>query len=223
MTRRGRVLGIVVAAAVAGACGGPERGVVATYFSALAAGDHQTLTSFATVNLEEQVEAWEIVGTSEEQTAPVSLPGLATKRTELKAEFDTNKEAANNYYNDHADEVDDIRDLVRAAKDEEAEPKIPRRLETIAEEWKVFTDRDLELKRAVARADEEVERETRITKLSDGTASALESAGGQVRTLNVDLVLTIGGQAKKYTMTLRRYDLDGGGRARWVVAALDPK
>ena len=223
MTRRGRILGIVVAAAIASACGGPERGVVARYFSALAAGDHQTLTSFATVNLEEEVEAWEIVGTSEEQTAPVSLPGLATKRAELKAEFDTNKEAANNYYNDHADEVDDIRDLVRAAKDEEAEPKIPRRLETIAEEWKVFTDRDLELKRAVARADEEVERETRITKLSDGTASALESAGGQVRSLNVDLVLTIGGQAKKYTMTLRRYDLDGGGRARWVVAALDPK
>ena len=111
MTQRGRVWGIVVAAAITGACGGPERGVASRYFSALAAGDHQTLTSFATVRLEEQVDAWEIVGTSEEQTEPVSLPGLAKKRAELKAEFDANKEAANNYYNEHADEVDDIREL----------------------------------------------------------------------------------------------------------------
>ena len=221
--QRGRVLGSVVAAAIAGACGGPEQGVASRYFSALAAGDHQTLTSFATVRLEEQVEDWEIVGTSEEQTAPVSLPGLAKKRAELKAEFDTNKEAANSYYNDHADDVDSLRDLRQAAKEEDVEPKIPRRLETTAEEWQVFTDKDLELKRAVAQADEAVEDEARITKLSDGTASALETTGGTVRSQDVDLVLTIGGQDKDYRMVLRRYDLDGGGRARWVVAALDPK
>ena len=45
MSERRRVLGIVLAAAIAGACGGPERGVVSNYFGALAQGDNQTLTS----------------------------------------------------------------------------------------------------------------------------------------------------------------------------------
>ena len=224
MSERRRVLGIVLAAALAGACGGPEHGVASKYFGALAQGDHQTLTSFATVRLEEKVDAWEITGTAEEQTSPTTLPGLVVKRAEIKAEYDTNKTAANDYYNENADAVDAIRDAHTAAKENEEEVKIPRRLEKIAEEWKVFTEKDLELKRAVAEADDEVEREARVTKLSDGTATDIENRNGQVRKLNVDLVLTIGRQPKSYTMTLRRYDLEGGrGRSRWVVAALDPK
>ena len=224
MSERRRVLGIVLAAAIAGACGGPERGVVSNYFGALAQGDNQTLTSFATVRLEEKVDGWEIVGTSEEQLSPATLPDLVAMRAEIKAEYDTNKTAANEYYNENADAVDDIRDIRSAAKENEEEPKIPRRLTKVAEEWQVFTDKDLEMKRAVAEADEEVERESRVTKLSDGATADIENQSGQIRSLNVDLVLTIGGQPKNYTMTLRRYDLDGGsGRSRWVVAALDPK
>ncbi len=219
MTERRRVLGIVLAAAIAGTCGGPERRVVSNYFGTLAQGDNQTLASFATVRLEEQVDSWEVSATSEEQLLPVTLPDLIKARNERKAELDVNKEAANDYYDEHLDAVDEIRELLK-----EEEPKIPRRLETIAEEWKVFTDKDLELKRALADANDAVSRETGVTKLSDGTATDLETRGGQIRSLDVDLVLTIGGQPKNYTMTLRRYDLEGGsGRSRWVVAALDPK
>ena len=106
MTERRRVLGIVLAAAIAGACGGPERGVVSNYFGTLAQGDNQTLSSFATVRLEEQVDSWEIVGTSEEQLLPVTLPDLIKARNEAKAELDVNKEAANDYYDEHLDAVD---------------------------------------------------------------------------------------------------------------------
>ena len=63
--------------------------------------------------LEEQVEAWEIVSTSEERTGPVTLPGLIATRDELKAEYDANKTAANDYYAEHPDEVDDIRERMK--------------------------------------------------------------------------------------------------------------
>jgi len=224
MSQRRRLLGIVLTAAIAGACGGPEHGVVSKYFGTLAQGDNQTLASFATVRIEEKVDEWEIVTTSEEQRSPATLPGLVSKRAEIKAEYDTNKTAANDYYNENPDAVDAIRDAQTAAKEYEEEVKIPRRLEKIAEEWKVFTEKDLELKRAVAQADDAVESESRVTKLSDGTATDIETRNGQVRSLDIDLVLTIGGEPKNYKMTLRRYDLEGGsGRSRWVVAALDPR
>ena len=48
------------------ACGGGEGKVVDQYFSALAAGDNQTLTSFAAVEFPEKVDSYKILSATPE-------------------------------------------------------------------------------------------------------------------------------------------------------------
>jgi len=221
MSKARKALGCAIVMATAVACGGPEKAVVDRYFGALAAGDNQTLTSFAAVRLEEPVEAWSIVSSSEETSAPVTLPALTKKYEELVAELEANKKAANAYALERLDEVDEVRALI---KDEKA---IPRRLQEIADTWEQYNTTDHELKVSVAEAKEAMDNEATICRLSVANMEGMETAGGEVLTKVVQLSLTMDGEVKPYEMTLRRYVLDqpeGAPRptSRWVVDELKP-
>jgi len=73
-----------------------------------------------------------------------------------------------------------------------------------------------------------VEREKHSMTLSLGNLEDLETLTGELVTKDLDLVLTIGGTPKNYTMGLRKYDAKGAAGAarvvsRWVVHSLQEK
>jgi uncharacterized membrane protein YkoI len=214
---------IVLALAVAAlniACGHPEQRVVDQYFNAVNQGDTQTLASFAAVKFDKKVDQWKIAGASAEQRTPVQLPNLVAKVTELELALADNKKAYNAYFLEHPKEVDQVRDLL---KKEGA--KIPPNLQPHATEWEKFTQKEKELKKTLAEAKDTVEREKHSMTLSLGNLEDLETLTGELVTKDLDLVLTIGGTPKNYTMALRKYDAKGAAGAarvvsRWVVHSL---
>jgi hypothetical protein len=213
-------------AVVAFACSSPESNVVNQYFTALRANDTNTLTSFAVVAFDQKVDDWKVVKVSPETRTPVTLPDLVKQQKDLEAELAANTREARTWGNDLAvyPKLDQVRELDKAGK------KIPVSLQPILEKWTAFNDKDRELKKAVAEAKAAVNKEKRNTQLSVGTQweDAIESMKGEVVSKDVDVNLTIGGQAKPYTIVLHKYELqnDGGGPrmvSRWVVQSITPK
>ena len=215
-------LGLIV---VGLACsGGAEKNVVNQYFNALAAGDTNTLTSFAAVAFDKEVQDHKIISVGEETRAPAPLPGLVTKQQELEAALAENMKDARAWGNDLEvyPKLDRVREL---QKDEK---KIPASLQPIADKWDEFNSKDRELKAQAADAKRGVETERRNTQLSVGQVEGIDSLTGEVVTKNIELELTIDGQVQPYVMGLRKYELesDGSGArmmSRWVVQTLDPK
>jgi hypothetical protein len=216
-------MALALALGVAACGGGPEANVINQYFTALRANDTGTLTSFATVQLDQKVDDFKIVSVGPETKTPATLPDLVAKQKQLEADLAKNTRDARAWGNDLDiyPKLDQVRSL------EQKGSKIPAALEPIHEKWSAFNEKDRELKKAVADAKAAVEREKRIATLSLGQLEDLESLTGEVITKDIDLNLTIGGQAKPYVMTLRKYDVNGntGGRlvSRWVVFGLTPK
>jgi hypothetical protein len=208
---------------VAACSGGREANVVNQYFTALRANDTNTLTSFASVQFEQKVDDYKIVAVGPETKTPATLPDLVAKQKSLEAELAKNTRDARSWGNDLDiyPKLDQVRTLEQAGK------PVPANLKPIAEKWKGFNDKDRELKKAVSDAKSAVEREKRNVALSIGQVEDMESLTGELITKDIDLELTIGGQAKPYTMTLRKYEVGGGtgGRlvSRWVVSSITPK
>lgn len=207
-------LGVTLAVS---ACGHREQSVVDNYFRAVNAEDTQTLSSFAVVRFEDgKPESWKITSASEEQRGPAALPRLLGEVDEIQAQLDANKKEYNAYFLDHPQEVDEVRELLKG------DGNIPSRLQTYAEEWQKFVDKEKELKGALADANNAVSAERKNVTLSVG-ADAVEQVSHVVeKTLQLELVVE--GQTKPYTMTLRRYegDAEGGQRmlSRWVIFGL---
>jgi hypothetical protein len=225
MRQRGARLAVALGLIGIGlACSSAASKVVDQYFNALRANDQTTLTSFAMVAFEEKVDNWKIVAEGPEVKAPAALPDLVKKQKELEAQLAQNTRDARAWGNDLA--VYPKLDRVRQAQ--QKGDKVPKGLEDIAEKWDNFQADDRRLKKELSEAKSAVEREKRNVTLSIGQVDDLEILTGDVLSRDVDLNLTIGGQPKPYTMTLRRYDLKGqtsGGRmmSRWVVESLEPK
>ena len=214
-------LGLTLAFA---ACwGGQEANVINQYFTALRANDTNTLTSFATVQFDQKVDDFKIVSVGPETKTPATLPDLVQKQKDLEAELAKNTRDARAWGNDL--DIYPKLDAVRTAEQKGA--KIPTNLLPIQEKWKGYNDKDRELKKGLSEAKAAVEREKRNVGLSLGQLEDMETLKGDMITKDVDLNLTIGGQVKPYTMTLRKYDVTGGtgGRlvSRWVVYGLTPK
>jgi hypothetical protein len=216
---------VAMGLALAGlACSSSESKVVDQYFGALRANDQGTLTSFAMVAFDQKVDDWKIVAEGAEVKAPAALPDLVKKQKDTQAALDRNTRDARAWANDL--NVYPKLDQVRQAQQKGA--KIPPALQPIADKWDSFQSEDRRLKKAVGEAKAAVEREKRNVTLSIGQVEDLESLTGEVLSRDIDVNLTIGGAAKPYTMTLRRYDLkgqSGGGRmmSRWVIQSLTPK
>jgi len=213
---------IVLCTAVASlACGHPEQRIVDQYFNALKANDNQTLTSFAMVAFDKKVDDWKITASVPETRSPAALPDLAKKVAELEGELAANKKAAGTYANEHYSEIDKVKEIQRAGK------PVPAGLAKVAEEWGKFNEKDRELKKQVAEARAAVEKEKRNVILSVGQVDDVEKLTGEMIQKQVDLDLTVAGEAKPYTMMLRKYELSGGSGSRmvsrWVVQDLKPK
>jgi hypothetical protein len=222
MRDRATALAMALALTLA-ACSRPEANVVNQYFTALRANDTNTLTSFAAVQFDKKVDDFKIVSIGPETKTPATLPDLVAKQKDVEAQLAANTKEARTWGNDLDiyPKLDQVRSL------EQKGAKIPANLVPIQEKWKVFNDKDRELKKAVAEAKEAVQHEKRLVGLSIGQVDNMETLKGDVTTKDVELNLTIDGQAKPYTMTLRKYDVSGdtGTRliSRWVVYSLAPK
>jgi hypothetical protein len=216
-------LGVVLGAAAAlAACAGPEKKIVDQYFTAVNAKDNQTLSSFALVAFDRKVDDWKITEAAGEERKPAALPELVQKVKDIEAQMAANKKEYNAYFLDHPQEVDQVRELLKK------NAPIPARLDAHAKQWKVFTEKERDLKKALAEAKDAVEREKRHVQLSLGQVEEMEGLSGEVISKRIELALTIGGQSQPYVMTLRKYEMSGGqqvGRAmsRWYIAALEPK
>ena len=220
--RMGALRGALVLLAAAGllACGGSEKKVVDQYFSALNQGDDQTLASFAAVKFDQKVQKWAITQAGPEERSPAELANLVKKMSDSETALADNKKEYNTYFLDHAKEVDQVRDLMKK------NAAIPAGLKKYGDDWKGFTDKEKDLKKQLADAKAAVEKEKRNVALSLGNSENLDGLTGDLLTKKVDLNLTIAGEAKPYTMTLRKYEMQGGSgkmMSRWVVHSLEPK
>ncbi len=225
MRERATALAVVLALALAGAAcgGGAETNVVNQYFTALRAGDTNTLTSFAMVQFDKPVEDYKVVAVGTETKSPAPLPDLVKKAADLEAQQKTNEKEYRTWGNDLA--VYPKLDEMRAARAKGS--KLSAGLQAVADKFDGFQSKDRELKKAVAEAKAAVEREKRNVALSIGQVEDMETLTGDVISKDVTIDLKVAGQTKPYVMTLRKYDLAGGtgGRmvARWVVETLQPK
>jgi hypothetical protein len=223
MSDRGalRIILAVALALVSVACGHPEQRVIDQYFNAVNQQDTQTLSSFASVKFDKKVDRWKITGVSEETRTAAQLPSLVAKVGELDLAVNDNKKAYNAYFLDHPKEVDQVRDLLKK------DAKIPANLQSYAAEWDKFTQKEKDLKKALADSKDAVEREKHNVSLSIGNLEDIETLTGEMVTKNIDLALTIAGDTKDYVMGLRKYDMQatGAGRvvSRWVIHSLEPK
>jgi DNA repair ATPase RecN len=211
---------VLLAAAALAACGGPEKKVVDQYFSALNQGDDQTLASFAAVKFEQKVQKWAITLAGPEERSPAELANLVKKASDAETAIADNKKEYNKYFLDHSKEVDQVRDLMKK------NAAIPGSLKKYGDDWKGFTDKERDLKKQLADAKEAVEKEKRNVALSLGNSEDLDGLTGDLITKKVDLNLTLAGELKPYTMTLRKYEMQGASgkmMSRWVVYSLEPK
>jgi hypothetical protein len=221
--RTARPVVALLLAAAAAACGGGEKAVVDNYFNAVRAKDNQTVSSFAAVDFTEPVESWKVQGSRDEASVPATLPQLSSRMKTLEGEVAANKKAAGAY---HAQRWQDIQ-KINEAKQKGAAP--PAALSPVAEEWDKFNQKDRELKKQLASAKQEMEKEKRSTRLSVGpNVEGVEDMQGEVHTKHVDVEVTSNGQPKQYLMTLRKYELkreQGGPRpvSRWIIQDLKPK
>ena len=217
---RGVALPLVLALSALGCQSHPEKGVVDQYFNAVNAKDSQTLSSFAAVSFDKKVDRWSIKNTLDEQKSDAPLPGLAQKVKDLEAELAANTKAARTYNNDHYVELDALKALKKDAA-------VPAKLQPVKAEWDKFSEKDRELKIAIANAKAEVDKERRSVVRSVGQADNLETMAGEVMEKKIELDLTIDGQVQPYVMTVRKYEMKQGSGprvvSRWVVQELQPK
>jgi hypothetical protein len=221
MIKRGGV-GLAAVVALAGvACGHPEQSVVDQYFNAVNAKDTQTLSSFAAVTFDKKVDRWSIKQTLSEDKKAAPLPDLVQKAKDADAAVAANKKAASAWSLDRFSDIDAVREARKSGK------PVPAKLNDVAAKWDDFNNKDRDLKKAVATSKEAVDREKRAVARSIGDVEDVESLKGDVTEKQIEVDLTIAGQAQPYVMTLRKYDLkrDNGQRvmSRWVIQNLQPK
>jgi hypothetical protein len=220
--RAPRPIVALLLAAAAAACGGGEKKVVDNYFNAVKAKDNQTLSSFAAVEFNEPVQSWKVQGARDEATAPATLPQLSTRMKDLEAQVAANKKAASAYSLQKFGDIQKVNELKQKGS------PVPAALSPVAAEWDKFNQTDRDLKKQLAAAKMELEKEKRAARLSVGALDDLDALQGEVHTKQVDVDVTSNGQTKPYVMTLRKYELKreaGGPRpmSRWIIQDLKPK
>jgi septal ring factor EnvC (AmiA/AmiB activator) len=208
--------GLGLALLALAACGHRDQRLVDQYFNAVNAKDNQTLGSFAAVGFDKKVDRWRIAKESDEEKAPMPLTDLVAKQKELDKALAENKKAATAYSMDHYADVSQVRDARAAGK------PVSAKLSGVAGDWDKYNQKDRDLKKQLADANAAVEREKRNLERSLGPTENAEGLSGDMLTKRLDLVLTINGQEQPYVMTLRKYDIKGSARPRWVIQDLKP-
>jgi hypothetical protein len=219
--QKAKLLLVMAVAILSVACGGQESDVVAKYFGAINQNDTQTLGGFAAVSLDKKVDAWKIDKISGETKVPTPLIELVKKQKEAEAKQEELKKIKKNYNYDHTAEIDQVLELRKK------NAAVPAKLKPVADKVEEFIQRGKELANEISEAKRAVEKEKKIVLLSVGDVQNVEELTGEMVTKQLDLTLTIAGQARPYTMTMRRYDLVAPQNQRinnrWVIAALAPR
>jgi septal ring factor EnvC (AmiA/AmiB activator) len=208
--------GLGLALITLAACGHRDQRLVDQYFNAVNSKDNQTLGSFAAVGFDKKVDRWRIAKESDEEKAPMPLSDLVAKQKELEKAVAENKKAATAYSMDHYADVDAVREARKAGK------PVPGKMQAVGAEWDKYNQKDRDLKKQLADANAAVEKEKRNLERSLGPTENAEGLSGDMVTKRLDLMLTINGQEQPYVMTLRKYDIKGSARPRWVVHDLKP-
>lgn len=225
MTTKRAATGAIVLALglLTAACSPPEKRIIDQYFNAINTEDSQTLSSFAAYRFPKKVQSWKVVSVSEETKEPAPLPDLTAKAAAAETSVDKNKREAQIWAGDTEiyKQIDEIKELRKKGG------AVPPRLASVAQRYDDYTSKERELKRALAAGKDAVEREKRDVMLSVGQVDGIETINADMLTKQVELELTVDGQAAPYTMTLRRYELTGATTqrviSRWVVMKIDPK
>lgn len=216
-----RLLAVISLSGAAAACSGPEQKVVDNYFNAVRAQDNQTLSSFAAVTFKDPVTSWKVQGARDEPDAQATLPALSARVKDLETQVAAAKKEWDAY------KLQRWADLQKVNELKQKNSVVPASLTSVAGEWDKYTQKDRDLKKQLAAAKTELEKEKRSARLSVGDLDGLEDMTGTVKTKQVDVEVMSNGQPRQYTMTLRKYDLKReGGTApmsRWVVQDLKPK
>ena len=224
MSERRLALTVILGLALTGlACGHSEQQLVDRYFTATNGKDAQTLGGFALVGFDQKADKWSIDTVDPEVRTPAKLAELDKAVQAADAAVSANVKAAKAYSMDHFKEVDQIREI------QGKKGKIPPALAATAAEWDKYNQNDRALKRALSDAREAAQKEKDAVVLSlvERSDDVTGLVGDELeRKVNLDV--TVGGVAKKYTMTLRKYELHEDGKtnvrmSRWIVAGLGPK
>ena len=141
---------------------------------------------------------------------------------ELEAEAAAAKKAWDTY------KLNNYGDLSKVDEIKRKGGTVPAALSAAAGEWDKYNEKSRELKKQIAAAKAEMEKEKRSARLSVGALDDLDALQGEVHTKQVDVDVTANGQTRPYLMTLRKYELkreQGGPRpmSRWVVQDLKPR
>jgi hypothetical protein len=170
----------------------------------------------------EGCEAWEVGEVSEPMSAPFRIAELRQKVNDAKRERDTQFEKGKYFLEDNYADIEQI----QLKLDTDPDFKFKGKTGEVQEEWeKIIADRKT-LERSVQELNRELEKETKLAKMSIMTEVPLNQLEGTVLTKNVNVTVTSDGQAKPYTFRLMKYDLTNtetntSPRSRWIITAID--
>ena len=222
-----RLKDLVVSSAVvsllAACSGGEEKGVLDRFFMACRSGDNATVASVSQVAFPaEGCEAWELIEVSEPMTAPFRIAELRQKVEEAKIERDNQFEKGKYFLEDNYTDIEKI----QLKLDTDPEFKFKGKTGEVQAEWeKIIADRKT-LERTVQGFNRDLEKETKLAKMSIMTDVALTKLEGTVITKDIKVTVTSDGQPKPYTFKLVKYDLTNtenntSPKSRWIITAID--
>lgn len=224
-----RLKELVMSAAAMGlvACsGGEEEQLLNRFFMACRSGDNATIASVSQVGFPaaEGCESWEVLQVSEATSEPFRLPQLREQLADAKKERDIQFEKGKYFLEDNYNEIEKI----QLQLDKDPDYEFSGKLGEVQAEWeKIMADRKT-LERNVQDLNREMERVTKLAKMSLMIDVPVANMEGTVLTKQVDVDVTSSGEMKPYTFTLTKYDLTNpetnvSPQSRWVIVDIEEK
>ena len=204
------------------ACQGPEQLVLKKYFSAVQFKDKATLASIAVEPTMPNLSKWEIVSPGEITTQVAPLKALQQAADEAKAKLEELKGKAR-----EAQAAVDVAKatLDSASKKDRAAAQSDSDAKKSEYEQAVQAVKDQQKALNIAKAAADAER--KITALSAGDLTGLETMEGEYRSKDIVVKLTIKQEdgteeAKDYVVTMRSYKMVNpatgrASRGKWII------
>jgi predicted nucleic acid-binding Zn-ribbon protein len=198
----------------------PEQSLLRSYFHAIQMKDLATMASMAIEPVEIEAQSWKIIKTSPVTVEPAALPELNKKEAELKKKLE-----------DHVGVTLDAKDALDAATDTWKATRTgaaKKRMDDLQAEYDKIRGEHNDLQKEYNDAKAAAAREEEITKFSlgAGEVSNIRDLTGDVRSMTVDVQVTLkDGQTKNYEFDLRQYDLKDEAanlarKGRWIIVKI---
>ena len=221
-----RLKDLVISSIVVGtlACsGGEETQLLNRFFMACRSGDNATVASVSQVGFPaEGCEAWEVLEVSEGTSEPYRIAELRQQVETAKKERDAQFEKGKYFLEDNYNDIEKI----QLRLDKEPDYKFTGKLGEVHAEWeKIMTDRKA-LERNVQNLTREMEKETKLAKMSIMGDAPINKLEGTVLKKQINVNVTTEGQVKPYVFTMVKFDLTNpennvASKSRWIIVAID--